>query len=183
MVLDDHTLTLFQVPVASWRRCWGWLCWEGWTPCCLRLGWEAANPGRTTWLIKPFRAGEFRGSSAPLKLFLTGLSSLLRFLPGPAPGLGWACPTSWPAVLNWGHLEVLAPELLDDTSWQLPSLWVRKEPRGGVVQSPKRAGVLGCCWPLCLPLSPELTFPLEPCWSLVGMPWLAPGISMGHLVS
>lgn len=54
----------------------------------LRLGWEGAPWQALRWVIKPFRAGEFRGSSAPLKLFLTGLSSLLRFLPGPGVGMG-----------------------------------------------------------------------------------------------
>lgn len=54
----------------------------------LRLGWEGAPWQALRWVIKPFRAGEFRGSSAPLKLFLTELSSLLRFLPGPGVGMG-----------------------------------------------------------------------------------------------
>lgn len=86
MVLDDHALTLFQVPLP--HRVLLGLAVLGGQDAMLRLGWEGAHWQALRWVIKPFRAGEFRGSSAPLKLFLTGLSSLLRFLPGPRVGMG-----------------------------------------------------------------------------------------------
>jgi hypothetical protein len=87
MVLDDHTLTLFQVLLSSREGVAG-LTVLGGQGAMLRLGWEGVPWQALWWVIKPFRAGEFRGSSAPLKLFLTGLSSLLRFLPGPGVGMG-----------------------------------------------------------------------------------------------
>lgn len=60
MVLDDHTLTLFQVPIAL-RVLLG-LAVLGGQGAMLRLGWEGALAGSAAG-NKAFRAGEFRGSS------------------------------------------------------------------------------------------------------------------------
>lgn len=88
MVLDDHTLTLFQVPIAL-RVLLGLAVLGGQALCC---GWVGKEPWQALqWVIKPLEPVNSEGAVA------SEVVSDWAFQPPPLPA--WPRGGDWPAQL------------------------------------------------------------------------------------